>query len=48
MSKKRKHSSFSLKDKLELLKRIEKGWINKKILLSIFFYILFGLTEISD
>jgi hypothetical protein len=25
MSKKRKHSSFSLKDKLELLKRIEKG-----------------------
>jgi hypothetical protein len=25
MSKKRKHSSFSLKDKLELLKKIDKG-----------------------
>jgi hypothetical protein len=25
MSKKRKHSSCSLKDKLELLKRIDKG-----------------------
>jgi hypothetical protein len=47
MSKKRQHSSCSLKDKLELLKRIDKGESATK-LAKLFFYILFGLTEISD
>jgi hypothetical protein len=47
MSKNRKHSSCSLKDKLELLKRIGKGESATKLALG-FFYILFGLTEISD
>jgi hypothetical protein len=37
MSKKRKHSSCSLKDKLELLKRIDKGESSTKLALELFF-----------
>jgi hypothetical protein len=50
MSKKRKHSSCSLRDKLELPKRIDKGESATKLASEFgdFFYILFGLTEISD
>jgi hypothetical protein len=36
MSKKRKHSSCSLKDKLELLKRINKGESATKLALELF------------
>jgi hypothetical protein len=48
MSKKRTNSSCSLKDKLELLKRIGKGESATELASEIFFYILFGLTEISE
>jgi hypothetical protein len=47
MSKNHKHSSCSLKGKLELLKRIDNGKSATKVAL-VFFYILFGLKEISD
>jgi hypothetical protein len=38
MSKKRKHSSCSLKDKLELLKRIDKGESATKLALEFFLH----------
>jgi hypothetical protein len=49
MSKKRKHSSCSLKDKLKLLKRTEKSESATKLAFEFgayFFYILFGLARL--
>jgi hypothetical protein len=54
MYKKRKQSSCSLKDKLELLKRIDEGESATKLALEFgvgkatISFILFGLTEIWD
>jgi hypothetical protein len=45
MSRKRKHSSCSLKDKLELLKRIDKGESATKLALEFGDYFL---TSCSD